>query len=70
VSGVIASNFNGFGTIGVAYESTIVSIRADVSDCDEPEDDVCFESSDLAPPPAPPNPHDRPTPPSPMTSPS
>lgn len=48
VSGVIAANFNGFGTIGVAYESTIVSIRADVSDCDEPEDDVCFESSDLA----------------------
>lgn len=48
VSGVIASNFNGFGTIGVAYESTIVSIRADVSNCTDPEDKVCFYSSDLA----------------------
>ncbi|MFN3930113.1 MAG: S8 family peptidase [Brevundimonas sp.] len=47
VSGVIASNFNGFGTIGVAYQSTIVSIRADISDCEEPEDDVCFQASDL-----------------------
>ncbi|RZI98259.1 MAG: peptidase S8 [Brevundimonas sp.] len=46
VSGVIASNFNGLGTIGVAYEATIVSIRADVSDCDE-DDDVCFHSPDL-----------------------
>lgn len=48
VSGVIASNFNGFGTIGVAYQSTIVSIRADISDCDEPEDDVCFDPADMA----------------------
>ncbi|MBA4804684.1 MAG: S8 family serine peptidase [Brevundimonas sp.] len=47
VSGVIAAGFNGFGTIGTAYESTIVSIRADVSDCDDPEDDVCFKSGDL-----------------------
>jgi hypothetical protein len=47
VSGVIASNFNGFGTIGIAYESTIVSIRADVSECTDPDDDVCFRSSDL-----------------------
>ena len=47
VSGVIASNFNGFGTIGVAYESTIVSIRADISDCNDPTDTVCFRSSDL-----------------------
>ncbi|MDP3655571.1 MAG: S8 family peptidase [Brevundimonas sp.] len=47
VSGVIASNFNGFGTIGVAYEATIVSIRADVSDCTDPKDKVCFKSSDL-----------------------
>ena len=47
VSGVIAAGFNGFGTIGVAYESTIVSIRADVSTCTDPDDDVCFNSSDL-----------------------
>ncbi|WP_244999546.1 S8 family peptidase [Brevundimonas nasdae] len=47
VSGVIASNFNGFGTIGVAYESTILSIRADISDCKDEKKDVCFASSDL-----------------------
>nr|MBB5292667.1 hypothetical protein [Brevundimonas basaltis] len=47
VSGIIASNFNGFGTIGIAYESTIVSIRADVSTCSKPEDTVCFQSADL-----------------------
>ncbi len=47
VSGVIASNFNGLGTIGVAYQSTIVSIRADVSECTDPDDDVCFRASDL-----------------------
>lgn len=46
VSGVIASNFNGFGTIGVAYQSTILSIRSDISDCEE-GDDVCFSSPDL-----------------------
>lgn len=48
VSGVIASAFNGFGTIGVAYESTILSIRSDISDCDDPDDDICFLDSDLA----------------------
>ncbi|WP_375600728.1 S8 family peptidase [Brevundimonas sp. SH203] len=47
VSGVIASNFNGFGTIGVAYQSTILSIRADISDCKDKDDKVCFTSSDL-----------------------
>lgn len=47
VSSVIAANFNGFGTIGTAYQSTIVSIRADVSDCTDPEDTVCFKSADL-----------------------
>ncbi|HZW17116.1 MAG TPA: S8 family peptidase [Brevundimonas sp.] len=47
VSGIIASNFNGFGTIGTAYESTIVSIRTDRSDCQDPDDDVCFHASDL-----------------------
>jgi hypothetical protein len=50
VSGVIAAGVNGFGTVGVAYDSTIVSIRADTaSNCDDdPEDDVCFNSSNLA----------------------
>lgn len=47
VSGVIASNFNGLGTVGVAYEATILSIRADISDCKDPDDTVCFRSSDL-----------------------
>nr|WP_292047270.1 S8 family peptidase [Brevundimonas sp. UBA5718] len=47
VSGVIASNFNGFGTIGVAYQSTILSIRTDISDCKDKENKVCFTSSDL-----------------------
>nr|WP_316628907.1 S8 family peptidase [uncultured Brevundimonas sp.] len=47
VSGVIAANFNGFGTIGVAYQSTILSIRADISDCKDKDDKVCFASSDL-----------------------
>jgi hypothetical protein len=47
VSGVIAAGFNGFGTIGVAYESTIISIRADVGDCTDPDKTVCFRASDL-----------------------
>ena len=47
MSGVIASNFNGFGTIGVAYQSTILSIRTDISDCTDKENKVCFTSSDL-----------------------
>ncbi|MFN3352871.1 MAG: S8 family peptidase [Brevundimonas sp.] len=47
VAGVIASEFNGFGTIGVAYDSTIMSIRADISDCDDPDDTACFSSQDL-----------------------
>ncbi|MFN4296458.1 MAG: S8 family peptidase [Brevundimonas sp.] len=47
VSGVIGAAFNGFGTIGVAYESTILSIRADISDCNDPDDTACFRSSDL-----------------------
>jgi subtilisin family serine protease len=47
VSGIIASGSNGFGTVGVAYEATIVSIRADISDCDDPDDTVCFGSGDL-----------------------
>ncbi|MEG2313436.1 S8 family peptidase, partial [Brevundimonas sp.] len=48
VASVIAAPHNGRGTIGVAYESSILAIRADVSECTKPEDDVCFKSSDLA----------------------
>jgi hypothetical protein len=48
VSGVIAAGFNGFGTVGVAYNSTVLSIRADVSTCTDPDDDTCFRSADLA----------------------
>lgn len=29
IAGVIAARYNGFGTIGVAYQSTILSVRAD-----------------------------------------
>ncbi|GAA0611296.1 hypothetical protein GCM10009422_02720 [Brevundimonas kwangchunensis] len=47
VAGIIASNFNNTGTIGVAYESTIVSIRTDVSEGCKDEDQVCFKSADL-----------------------
>ena len=39
---------HGFGTIGVAYEASIVSIRADISNCTDPTDTVCFSSTDLA----------------------
>ncbi|HEX6859845.1 MAG TPA: S8 family peptidase [Caulobacteraceae bacterium] len=48
VSGVIAANFNGMGTIGVAYEATILGIRADdgtATDC--PSDGCQFNDSSL-----------------------
>ncbi|MET4682302.1 hypothetical protein ABIE19_000211 [Brevundimonas faecalis] len=48
VSSILAAPFNNYGTIGVAYNSTVLSIRADVSDCTDPDDKVCFKSSDLA----------------------
>jgi len=48
VAGVVAAGFNGFGTVGVAYNSTVLSIRSDISDCTDPTDTVCFASSDLA----------------------
>ncbi|WP_240387301.1 S8 family peptidase [Brevundimonas naejangsanensis] len=48
VASVIAAPFNDYGTVGVAFNSTILSIRADVSDCSKPEDKICFKSSDLA----------------------
>ena len=31
VAGVLASNFNGSGTVGVAYNSTVLSVRADTT---------------------------------------
>ncbi|WP_312146134.1 S8 family peptidase [Brevundimonas sp.] len=48
VSSIIAAPFNGFGTVGVAFNATILSIRADISDCRDPDNTVCFRSSDLA----------------------
>ncbi|MGU3457537.1 S8 family peptidase [Brevundimonas sp. M1A4_2e] len=48
VASVIAAPFNNYGTVGVAFNSTILSVRADVSDCTDPDDTVCFKSSDLA----------------------
>ncbi|MEN5146861.1 S8 family peptidase [Brevundimonas diminuta] len=48
VASLIAAPFNHYGSVGVAFNATILSIRADVSDCKKPEDKVCFKSSDLA----------------------
>ncbi len=47
VAGVIASNFNGMGTIGVAYEATVLAIRADngtATDCPDPDGCQFFDS--------------------------
>jgi hypothetical protein len=44
VSSVLAARFNGFGTIGVAYESTVLSIRADTGSATNPS----FDDSDIA----------------------
>jgi hypothetical protein len=50
VADVIGAEFNGFGTIGVAYQSTILSVRADsVGTCTTPTSDTCsFTDDDLA----------------------
>jgi len=48
VAGIIASNFNGAGTIGVAYGSTILSIRADTASTDPDCEECIFNSSNLA----------------------
>jgi len=46
VAGVIASEFNNFGTVGVAFRSRILSIRADIPG---PCTDGCpFQSTDMA----------------------
>jgi hypothetical protein len=47
VASIIAAPFNNYGTVGVAFNATIMSIRADVSDCTDPDDKICFRSSDL-----------------------
>ncbi|MGO4410743.1 MULTISPECIES: S8 family peptidase [unclassified Brevundimonas] len=48
VSSVIAAPFNNFGTVGIAFNATILSIRADISECTKPENTVCFRGADLA----------------------
>jgi hypothetical protein len=52
VAGIIASRFNGQGTIGVAYDSTILSIRADSTQtCPSTTSATpssCFDDDDLA----------------------
>lgn len=47
VASVIAANFNGTGTLGVAYESTILSIRADDSLGACPSDGCEFTDREL-----------------------
>lgn len=47
VAGIIAAGSNGFGTVGVAYGASIVSIRTDTASCTDPDDTSCFRSSDL-----------------------
>ncbi|HEY5006696.1 MAG TPA: S8 family peptidase, partial [Caulobacteraceae bacterium] len=50
VADVIGAEFNGFGTVGVAYQSTILSVRADsIGSCTSPTSDSCsFTDEDLA----------------------
>jgi len=48
VSSVIASRYNGFGTIGVAYRSTILSIRADDTIGTSCGAECTFEDTDTA----------------------
>lgn len=48
VSSVIASRYNGFGTIGVAYKSTILSIRADDTLGSACGTDCTFQDTDTA----------------------
>lgn len=52
VAGVVASRFNGMGTIGVAYESTILGIRVDApgtcASNTSPNNDCSFNDQDIA----------------------
>ena len=47
VTGVIAANRDGFGTQGVAFESTILAIRADEAGTCQTDDDCTFLDSDV-----------------------
>jgi hypothetical protein len=49
VADVIGAEFNNFGTVGVAYQSTILSIRADsIGSCTANSDTCSFDPDDLA----------------------
>jgi hypothetical protein len=49
VADVIGAEYNGFGTVGVAYQSTILSIRADsIGSCTANSDTCSFDPDDLA----------------------
>lgn len=48
VASIIAAPFNSTGSVGIAYNASIMSIRADVDDCTDTDSGVCFKSSDLA----------------------
>jgi subtilisin family serine protease len=45
VAGVLASNFDGQGTVGVAYGSTVLSIRADTASTSCTGSEACISSS-------------------------
>lgn len=48
IAGLIASNFNGVGTVGVAYGATILSVRADQSTGCGAGVTTCFDDAVLA----------------------
>lgn len=49
VAGVIGARFNGFGSVGVAYQSTILSVRADrPGSCTSAANSCSFDDSALA----------------------
>ncbi len=49
VADVIGAEYNGFGTVGVAYQATILSIRADsIGSCTSQTDSCSFDPEDLA----------------------
>ena len=49
VAGVIGARYNGFGTVGVAYQSTILSVRADTpGSCTSTANSCSFDDSALA----------------------
>ena len=48
IATVIAANFNSFGTVGVAYQATILSIRTDTPGSCAATEGCTFSSSDIA----------------------